>query len=205
METAGVIGWVTRCGPAASDSMKPRHRPCQTESRLAACTARCVSKLSMARRRVFVVTQGGPLVLGRDRLPHADCGRELPFCGAYPAWRMVAHDLLEPPTHNLCEAHLILASQPLRLMVELIGDLNVSFYRDRKLPASFGAASLSQRATYPALAHDSSIGRMAGSTPEALRAAWGWQTSSRDSSAARQRLSHVAKPRTVCSVFVHGR
>ena len=81
------------------------------------------------------MTQGGPLVFGRERLPHAKRSRKLPVGGLRPSGRMVPHDLLETPPHHFSETEFILAGETFRLVIQMVRDLNLCFYHDGILPS----------------------------------------------------------------------
>ena len=48
---------------------------------------------------------------------------------------MVPDDLLQPSPHDFSKAHLVFFSQPFGLAEKSVGDLNLRFYHDGKLPA----------------------------------------------------------------------
>jgi len=83
-----------------------------------------------------LVTQGGPLVFSRERLPHAKRSRKLPVGGLRPPRRMVPHDLLEPAAHHFGETEFVLAGETFCLVIQMIRNLNLCFYHDGILPSS---------------------------------------------------------------------
>ena len=86
----------------------------------------------------LLVTESGPFLLrGQGITQVKGFGYGPGFRFPSPR-RMMANDLLQPPSHHLGKAHFIFRSKPFRFAKKFIGNLNLCFYHDGDLPSVMG-------------------------------------------------------------------